>query len=284
MQDAKRWIVWIVMLAIMVQGCARNRQASKEKGHSGFSSAADEELAVGGKIHEAILQSFYPYTEPRVVTYVNKIGDSLADQSERRELSYRFTVLYSDKIYATSAPGGFVYVTTGMLYFLENESELAAVLAHEIGELQFRNPQIVTNGRKFLDSAARGGAMVGPAFGPIGMLAAVGLVLISNVSTPQEVLPEDKLIEADKKALHYMLAAEQDPQALIDVFYKILRAKNEVMPYFYDYYQSRPISVARFASLNETFAKLPLQGQSFKTNRAMYQEVTRGIREMYHQN
>lgn len=281
----KACIMGITVLGLLLQGCATGGGKSSvpnREDHNLFSNAS-QERAIGEQIHATILQSFYPYTDPKVVGYVNQIGDSLAQQSERRELSYQFTILYSDKIYASSAPGGFVYVTTGMLYFLENESELAAVLAHEIGELQFHNPQIAADGRKLLDTIARGGAMVGPAFGPIGMLAAVGLVALSTVSQPHEILPEEKLIRADAKALHYMLWAGQDPQGLVDVFYKFLRADNEVLPYFYDYYQSRPITEARFAALNETFSALPLQDQSFHTHREIYQEVTKGIREMYRQ-
>jgi predicted Zn-dependent protease len=269
--------LWLGILCLLVQGCA-SRGSSAE---GGILTRADaEEIAVGQQINTAIMRSFYPYTDPKVVTYVNELGDSLARQSER-DLTYRFTILYSDKIYATSAPGGFVYVTTGMLYFLDNEAELAGVLAHEIAELQFRNANIAADSRKMVDTLTKGGMMVGPAFGPIGALTAVGLAALNHVSQPREIQPEEKLIRADAKALNYMLKAGQDPQGLVDVFYKILRANNEVIPYFYDYYQSRPISEGRFAALNEAFSNLPMDDQSFSVNREAYQEVTKGIREMY---
>ena len=271
--------VWLGIFCLLVQGCASNKSSASG---GRFTRADAQELAVGQQINTAILRSFYPYTDPKVVEYVNGLGDSLSKYSER-DLSYRFTVLYSDKIYATSAPGGFVYVTTGMLYFLDNEAELAGVLAHEIAELQFRNVNIEADSRKVIDAITKGGAMVGPAFGPIGALAAVGLAALNQVSQPREIQPEEKLIRADSKALDYLVKAGQDPQGLVDVFYKILRANNEVIPYFYDYYQSRPISEGRFAALNQTFTELPMQDKSFNTNREMYQEVTRGIREMYKQ-
>ena len=78
--------------------------------------------------------------------------------------------LYSEKIYATSAPGGFVYVTTGMLTYLENEAELAGILAHEIGEQQFKDPRF-SKIQKGIEHMTHGVALVGPLFGQIGALA-----------------------------------------------------------------------------------------------------------------
>lgn len=262
-------------------GCLSHSQSSSLASPK-LDSETAQEIAIGEQIHATILQSFYPYTDPKVVNYINQVGNALAIHSERRSLPYRFTILYSDKIYATSAPGGFIYLTTGMLYFVENESELAAVLAHEIGELQFRDPEN-KNAQRILDSLTRGGAMVAPMFGSIGALAAVGLVAVNNLSQPHPITQEMKLIQADQKALHYMVEANQDPQAMLNLEQKFLRAKGEVIPYFYDYYKSRPITEERFLALNKTFAGLPLTGKTFETRREIYQEMTKGVREIYKQ-
>ena len=80
----------------------------------------NEEAAIGEEIHQTIMASFQPYTEPEVNSYISKIGWDLSGQAARKDLNYRFIILYSDKIYATSSPGGYVYITTGMIYFLEN--------------------------------------------------------------------------------------------------------------------------------------------------------------------
>jgi predicted Zn-dependent protease len=243
-------------------------------------SMAEDEIQIGREIHNKILSSFYPYTDPKVVSYVNGIGQDLAKHAQRQDLIYQFTILYNDKIYATSAPGGFVYVTTGMLYFLQNEAELAAVLAHEIGELQYKDPKL-SQSRKVLEAVTRGGAMVGPAFGPIGVLAALGLVAVHSVAESKVKAPEDRILESDKRALNYMVQAEYDPQGMIDVLYEFVNAQKEIAPYFFDYYESRPISPERFRSLQDHFSKLPLQGKSFSTNHKAYEEVMKGIREIY---
>lgn len=261
---------------IFLNGCA---SAKSKNAVSDLSASAAQEVAIGQQIHSQILSSFYPYTDKKVTEYVARVGDSLAEHARREEIPYRFTVLYSDKIYAASAPGGFVYLTTGMLYFLENEAELAAVMAHEIAQIQYKDPQL-SQTRKVLESVTRGGAMVAPAFGSIGALAALGLAVVNNMALAK-VPMEKRLMRADARAFKYMTEAGYDPQGMIDLFYKFLNAKNEIIPYFYDYYQSRPITEGRVQAMQKAFEKLPLDGKSFDTHRQAYQETMRDVAELY---
>lgn len=70
-----------------------------------------------------------------LVSYVNLVGKNLAAQSGRPLLVWAFAVVDSDQVNAYSAPGGYVFVTTGLLRMLQSEDELAGVLAHEIGHV-----------------------------------------------------------------------------------------------------------------------------------------------------
>ncbi len=275
----QKFCLWSLIF-LMICGCAA--QTKSQKSPSALSISDAQEIAIGEQIHAEILSSFYPYTEPKLVHYVNRIGNSLAVHSERRHLPYRFTVLYNDRIYAASAPGGFIYLTTGMIYFLRNEAELAAVIAHEIGELQYRDP-MQSRSRALLDSITKGGAMIAPAFGSLGALAAIGMVVLNNANHPEAVTAEQKLIESDERALHYMVEAGYDPQGMVDLIYKFAEAKSEIQPYFLDYYKSRPLNEARVKALDRVFAALSLQGKSLETRPEVYQEMTKGLREMYTQ-
>ena len=261
-------------------GCASRPGPAAPKPSAPSLLAGEEEI--GEKIHRQILSQFYPYTDPRVVEYVNRVGNSLAQFAVRREIRCRFTILYSDKIYATSSPGGFIYITTGMLYFLDNEAQLAAVLAHEIGRLQDKDPQL-SKSRKVLEAVTRGGAMVGPAFGEIGVLAVLGLAMVNALAESRQISPSRKLIAADSRAFHYMIQADYDPQGLVELIQKFLRADRSVTPYFLDYYRSRPITEERAVTLQSTFAELPLQGTTLVTRQKEYREITLPIREMYRQ-
>ncbi len=274
-----------LFLALVLSGCASkpagNRlDAAPSAPPSGYGREAAEEVQVGGQIHQKILESFYPYTEPRAVNYINRIGYSLTAHAQRQELPYQFTILYNEKIYATSAPGGHIYVTTAMIGFLQNEAELAAVLGHEIGQLQRKDPRLSST-NKMLQRLTQTGAAIAPAFGQLGVLAMIGLAAIDHMSEPQSLTPDQRLEEADTLAMNYMTAAGYDPQGMIDMFYRFADAGREVQPYFFDYYQSRPLTRERARMLQENFRKLPTQGRSLEVKAREYQEMVRGIREIY---
>ncbi len=244
-------------------------------------SQLTEEQKTGEAIHREILASFHSYTDPKVVRYVEDLGHSLAAQAKRYDLKYSFTILYSEKIYATSAPGGYIYVTTGMLNFLENEAELAAVLAHEIGEQQTVDRRFTKKRDDAINAATQVGSAVGPMFGPLGSLASLGLVLLQAYNESSYKTPEERLLESDASAMKYLMNAGYDPQALLDVQEHFLRAGVKMTPYFFDYYQSRPITEERILALKKEFQKLSLAGKSLITDPVEYQEVTRGVREIY---
>lgn len=274
------WVCWI-SLSLSLSGCASSRnQASSKNQHPGVRSFSNIEKEEGLQIHQQIVSNFYLYTEPSVTEYVDKVGTSLAGSSADAKKNYDFTILYNDKIYATAAPGGHVYVTTGLLNFVENEAELAAVLAHEIAILQFQDPR-ASNGRKVMEGMTQAVSLVGPAFGQIGSLAALGVILLNSASQNGGVSKEEKLERADAMALRYMLHAGYDPQGLIDLLYKFLQADKTMLPFFYDYYQSYPITEERVTRLHHDFSKLPLTNRELSMRREEFLETTRGVREMY---
>ena len=238
------------------------------------------ERAVGDAIHREILVSFYPYTDPKVVRYVGDTGRQLAAHAKRKDLEYQFTILYNEKIYATSAPGGYIYVTTGMLNFLNNEAELAAILAHEIAELQYKDPRL-SKQEAIFHQVVQAGTAIAPLFGPFGSLAALGLVLAEAYNESTHKTPWERLFESDEAAMGYLLKTGYDPQALWDVQEHFLRAGEKLAPYFYDYYQSRPVTEARMVSLKKAFQKLPLMEKNLITDPVEYQDVMKGVREIY---
>ncbi|MFH1800146.1 MAG: M48 family metalloprotease [Candidatus Omnitrophota bacterium] len=270
---------FFVCFLILLNSCATTSEYDRPVTTS-QNSHLTEEQKTGEALHREILASFYPYTDPKVVRYVDDLGQSLAAQAKRRDLEYRFTILYSEKIYATSAPGGYVYITTGMLSFLQNEAELAAVLAHEIGEQQTVDRRF-TRKDDAINAAAQIGSAVGPMFGPIGSLASLGLVLLQAYNESSYKTSGERLLESDAIAMTYLVNAGYDPQALMDVQEHFLKAGEKMTPYFFDYYQSRPITEERMLAIKKVFEKLPLSGKSLITDPVEYQEMTRGVREIY---
>lgn len=99
----------------------------------------EQEQAIGADASAVILGGIKPLDDPGLQDYVNKVGRWVAAQSERAALPWHFVVLDSDAADAFAAPGGYVYVTSGLLLCLHNEAELAGVLGHEISHVVMRH-------------------------------------------------------------------------------------------------------------------------------------------------
>ncbi len=96
----------------------------------------EEEITIGQAVAlEAFSRFDGAYTNEALVRYVNLVGRTIADVSDRPNLHYKFAILNSLEQNAFAAPGGYIFVTIGLLKTLSNEAELAGVLAHEIAHV-----------------------------------------------------------------------------------------------------------------------------------------------------
>lgn len=96
-----------------------------------------KEIQLGEELSAGLLGAVKLVNDSQVHSYVNQLGRWLAEQTSRRKKKWpwRFGVLDTDAVNAFAAPGGHVFVTRGLVVLLENEAELAGVLAHEIGHV-----------------------------------------------------------------------------------------------------------------------------------------------------
>jgi len=94
--------------------------------------STEEEIEIGGNLISGLLGASALVDNPRLQRYVNDVGFWVAAQSSRSELPWRFGVIKSKGVNAFAAPGGYIVITRGLYQLLENEAQLAAVLAHEI--------------------------------------------------------------------------------------------------------------------------------------------------------
>ncbi len=98
------------------------------------------EIAEGEKAHKEVLQEYGAYNNPKLQAYVERRSASgWRSQSHRADLQWTFTVLDSPEINAFALPGGYVYVTRGIMAYLDSEAELAGVIGHEIGHVTARH-------------------------------------------------------------------------------------------------------------------------------------------------
>lgn len=166
-----------------------------------------EEIEIGKKTDPQIRAQYGPYDDAALQAYVQQIGEKLAAQSHRSELIYRFTVLDSDQVNAFALPGGYIYVTRGILAYLNSEAELAAVLGHEIGHVTARHSV-----RQYSAATATGlviGLLGGGSAGQSAMNI-LGSAILSGYGRDHE-------LESDRLGAEYLARSGYDPNAMIDV-------------------------------------------------------------------
>ncbi|MDT7042283.1 M48 family metalloprotease [Candidatus Nitronereus thalassa] len=96
----------------------------------------EEEITMGEAVAvEAFARFGGEYRDERLTRYINLVGKTIADVSDRPNLKFHFAILNSQDQNAFAAPGGYIFVTIGLLKTLKNEAELAGVLAHEIAHI-----------------------------------------------------------------------------------------------------------------------------------------------------
>lgn len=172
------------------------------------------EVAEGRKAHEQVLQEYSVYPDERLQQYVNALGQKLAASSHRAHLQWTFTVLDSDEVNAFALPGGYVYVTRGILAYLDSEADLAGVMGHEIGHVTARHgaqraTRQQTAGLGVLAASVLGAVLgIGDVAGQLSQAAAAGY--IASYSREQE-------LQADQLGAEYLSRNRLDPQHMVGV-------------------------------------------------------------------
>jgi len=98
-----------------------------------------EEIDLGKQTDEEIASTYGVYESPELTEYINRLGTNMAKITHRASLEYHFKVLDTPVINAFAVPGGYVYVTRGILAYLNDEAELAGVVGHELGHVSARH-------------------------------------------------------------------------------------------------------------------------------------------------
>ncbi len=174
----------------------------------------EAEIAEGRKAHPGVLAEYGVVQDPRLQAYVDEIGQRLARQSHRAQLKWTFTVLDSPEINAFALPGGYVYVTRGILAVMESEADLAGVIGHEIGHVTARHgaqraTRQQTAGLGVLAATLLGAvAGVGDLAGQLSQGVAAGYV--ASYSREQE-------LQADRLGAEYLVRNRYDPRNMVDV-------------------------------------------------------------------
>jgi predicted Zn-dependent protease len=207
-------LLFALGLAPALGACSTN-PATGRQSFTGFMSESDE-IEIGREQHPQITKEFGgTYDDPAITKYVDSIGQFLVSTSERPDLKFTFTVLDSPVVNAFALPGGYVYITRGLMALANSEAEVAGVLGHEIGHVTARH------------SAQRYSQAMLANIGLMGVAIATGSSAIANVagagaSVYLQSYSRDQEYEADVLGVRYISRATYEPQAMASFLNNLL--------------------------------------------------------------
>jgi predicted Zn-dependent protease len=195
----------LALTLVLVAACSTNPATGKRE----FNIVSEsQEIAIGRQSHDEIIRQFGVYTErPELNRLVERVGRELAATSDRPNLPWTFTLLDSPIVNAMALPGGYIYVTRGMMERINSEDELAGVIGHEIAHVTARHSaQQISRSQLAQFGMVLGAVVAGPeVLQQYGQLAELGIgLLFQRYSRQHET-------QADLLGTTYMARAQYHP-------------------------------------------------------------------------
>ncbi|HEY7791210.1 MAG TPA: M48 family metalloprotease [Vicinamibacterales bacterium] len=199
-------IIGVLALSLAALAACVTNPATGQKTVSLMSE--QQEIALGRQNDQQVRQEMGVYDDPGLQKYVEQVGMALAKVSERPTLPWHFTVVDTSAVNAFALPGGFIYITRGILPYIDNEAQLAGVLGHEIGHVTARHAA-----QQYTQStAAQLGLVLGSIFvpetRPFTQAASTGLQLLFLKYS------RDDELQADQLGVRYESRAGWDPRGM----------------------------------------------------------------------
>lgn len=200
----------VILGALSLTHCAQN-PVTGDKNFVLMSEA--QEILMGAQAHQDVLKAYAALDNPGLQAYVNEVGQQLARQSHRPDLKWHFTVVDSPDVNAFALPGGYVYITRGIMAYLNSEAELAGVVAHEIGHVTARHGVR----QQSAQTAAGLGAALGSILVP-GLNNQTGATLLQTLAQSWTAgYGREHELESDRLGAQYLAKSGYSPQAMIEV-------------------------------------------------------------------
>jgi predicted Zn-dependent protease len=234
----------LLVLALLLAACVTNPVT----GRSEFTLMSPErEAALGRQAAEQVERQIGLADAPALAAYVERLGQRLARHSPRRDLAYHFAVADMEEPNAFALPGGWIYVSRGLLAIANSEAELANVIGHEIGHVAARHAaqrETRTAGVGLLTAlgsiaaGAAGGQTAGRSVAQLGQLAGAGL--IASYSREQEH-------QADEVGQAIAARSGYDPAAMASFLGTLERAASQraAAPRRPSFFDSHPVTSDR---------------------------------------
>ncbi len=238
--------VTALLLAGSLAACATNPVTGKRE----LSLVSeDQEIQMGREGAAQVVQTIGLVPDQGLQDYVQRVGESLARVSQRPNLPWQFRVVDDPTPNAFALPGGFIFVTRGLMDLMTTEAQLATVVGHEIGHVAARHTVRQLTREQLAQVGLVVGSILSPTIAQFGQLASSGLQLL--------MLKYDRGAEAqaDELGFGYALADHYDVKEMADVFATLDRetAKSGQSP-LPSWLETHPSGPDRIAKVNQRVA------------------------------
>lgn len=246
-------------------------------GRSQFNIVSEEEeLKIGAQADKVIRQQYGVYPDADLQNYVDQIGQRIVAVSGRNDIPYYFTVVDSPILNAFALPGGYIYVTRGLLYNMNSESELAFVIGHEISHVAAKHGAQALSKRRGIIAASVLASLVfkkGADKYSDWVNLGVGLAV--------QGYGRENEFEADEFGVQYAYDAQYHPEAYTDFFETLLDRQTRTPSWMEGLLASHPPTDERIAYVKEDVSALIARDNpdlsTFTLNQQSYLKKIEGI-------
>lgn len=260
MESRVRTVATAVLLSVSI-ACATNPVTGNRQ--LALISEA-QELEIGRSTAAEVRASIGLVDDAELQRYVQRVGATLAKTSHRPQLPWTFGVVDDPTPNAFALPGGYIFLTRGMMNLMNSEAELAAVLGHEIGHVTARHSVTAMSRQQLAQIGFGLGGVLFPATQPFGQAIGAGLDLLFLKHG------RDAERQADELGFRYALDQDYDVREMVDVFTALQRTGDEQRSPLPSWLSTHPAPAERIELVEQWIAALPAQGQGSRVANAQY--------------
>jgi len=238
------------LVAALAAGCAVNPATGRKQA---MLISEETEFRIGRQADAEVRKQYGVYLEkPELRAYVSSVGEQLAAKSARPAIEYHFELLDTPIVNAFALPGGFVYITRGILAQMNSEDELAAVLGHEIGHVAARH------GASQISKAyvAQTGLIALSVLGGPGSSTAIGDLANLAVSLALQGYSREHERQADEMGVRYETAAGFNPTGAVRLLRMLARLEKKEPSAVESFFQSHPCTSERINNAQQEVTEL----------------------------
>jgi predicted Zn-dependent protease len=280
----------LAIVTALLAGCGSKVQnpVSGQNERSAMTESA--EVTEGKKGHAQVMQEYTALNNPRLQAYVNDIGQRLAKLSHRPTLQWTFTVLDSPEINAFALPGGYIYITRGIMAYMESEADLAGVIGHEIGHVTARHGAQRATRQQNAGMGVMAASVLGAILEAKGMAGAGQMASeVSQTAAAGYVAKygREQELQADSLGAEYLARGNLDPRNMVDVINvlknqerfaaDLARAQGRPVPEQNSWLASHPSNDERLAQITRLSAQYKDTGKYVDEGRARYMQMIDGM-------